>query len=187
MPEFSQDEITVLKKIDSLGKATSETLARILGEPYTVHHLSAYLKSMEEKTLLRRTEENQSAYELTPLGLIAIGALPESAKKIYSPVPREKCFYFYTGVGLDKFTKMSACSLFDFKEKTRTVDLKSLEFHLKSGDIAKWFNDVIGDAELAKEFDRLKTANLYGEVLRTRMARLIDARIETLSRSRTRV
>ncbi len=187
MPEFSQDEITVLKKIDPLGKATPESLARILGEPYTVQHLSAYLKSLEEKTLLRRTQENRSVYELTPLGLIAIGALPESAKKIYSPLPREKCFYFYTGVGPDKFTKMSACSLFDFKEKTRKVDSRSLEFHLQRGDIAKWFNEVVGEAELAKEFDRLKTANLYGEVLRTRITRLIDARIETLTYSRTRV
>jgi DNA-binding HxlR family transcriptional regulator len=187
MSEFSQDEITVLKKIDSLGKATPESLARILGEPYTAQHLSAYLKSLEEKTLLRRTPENQSAYELTPLGLIAVGALPESARKIYSLVPREKCFYFYTGVGSDKFTKMSACSLLDFREKTRRVDAKSLEFHLQRGDIAKWFNDVVGEAELAKEFDRLKAANLYGEVLRTRMTRLIDARIETLTRSRTRI
>jgi DNA-binding HxlR family transcriptional regulator len=187
VPEFSKDEITVLKKIDALGRATPESLARILGEPYTVQHLSVYLKSLEEKTLLRRTQENRSAYELTPLGLIAIGALPESAKKIYSLVPREKCFYFYTGVGPDKFTKMSACSLLDFKEKTRKIDVKSLEFHLRRGDIAKWFNDVVGEAELAKEFDRLKTANIYGEVLRTRITRLIDARIETLSRSRTRV
>ncbi len=187
MPEFSQDEITVLRKIDSLGKATPESLARILGEPYTFQHLFDYLKSLESKTLLRRTQENQSAYELTPLGLIAIGALPESAKKIYSSLPREKCFYFYTGVGPDKFTKMSACSFLDFKEKTKKVDAKSLEFHLQRGDIAKWFNDVLGEAELAKEFDRLKAANLYGEVLRTRITRLIDARIETLTRRRTRV
>jgi DNA-binding HxlR family transcriptional regulator len=187
VPKFSQDEITVLKKIDSLGKATPQSLARILGEPYTVQHLSTYLKTLEEKTLLSRTQEDRSAYQLTPLGLIAIGALPESAKKVYSPVPREKCFHFYTGVGPDKFTKMSACSLLDFKEKARRVDSRSLEFHVQRGDIAKWFNDVFGEAELAKEFDRLKTANLHGEVLRSRITKLIDARIETLTHSRTRV
>jgi DNA-binding MarR family transcriptional regulator len=187
MSEFSQDEITVLKKINALGKATPESLARELGEPYTVQDLSAYLKSLEAKKLLRRTQENQSAYELTPLGLIAIGALPERAKKIYSSVPREKCFYFYTGVGPDKFMKMSACSLSDFKEKAKKVDSKSLEFHVQRGDIARWFKDVLGEPELAKEFDRIRTANLYGEVLRTRITRLIDARIETLTYSRTRL
>jgi len=185
--EFSQDEITVLKKVNFLGKATPESLARILGEPYTVQGLSAYLKSLEEKTLLRRPQENQSAYELTPLGLIAIGVLPESAKKIYSSVPREKCFHFYTGVGPDKFTKMSACSLSDFKERAKRVDSKSLEFHLQRGDIAKWFNDVLGETELAKELDRLKASNLYGEALRTRITRLIDARIERVTYGRTLV
>ena len=186
MPEFSQDEMAVLRKVNFLGKATPESLARILGEPYTVQGLSAYMKSLEEKTLLSRTPENQMAYELTPLGLIAIGVLPESAKRIYSPVPSEKCFYFYTGVGPDKFTKMSASSLSDFKEKAKKVDSKSLEFHLQRGDIAKWFKDVLGEAELAQEFDRLRTSNLYGEVLRTRITRLIDTRIEKLTYGKAR-
>jgi hypothetical protein len=101
-------------------------------------------------------------------------------------VPNDKCFHFYTGVGPDKFTKMSACSLSDFKEKAKRVDPRSLEFHVKRGDIAKWLSDVLGDAELSQEFDRLKTSNLYGEVLRTRVLRLIDARIEKLTQSGTR-
>jgi hypothetical protein len=186
VPEFSKDEITVLKKVHFLDKATPESLAHTLGEPYTVQDLTAYLKSLEEKTLLTRTQEDESAYELTPLGLIAIGVLPESAKKIYTAVPREKCFYFYTGVGPDKFTKMSACSISDFMEKARKVDSKSIEFHVQRGDIAKWFNDVLGEAGLAKEFERLKTANLHGEALKTRVTRLIDARIERLTIGGTR-
>jgi hypothetical protein len=186
VPKFSQDEIAVLKKINVLGKATPESLAREMGEPYTVHDLSAYLKSLENRTLLSKTQDH-SAYELTPLGLIAIGALPESAKKVYSSVPNEKCFHFYTGIGPDKFTKMSACSLSDFKEKAKNVDSKSLEFHVQRGDIAKWFKDVLGETELAQEFDRLRTSKLYGEVLRTRIAKLMDARIERLTSGRTRV
>lgn len=187
MPEFSQDELAVLKKINVLRKATPESLAQELGQPYTVQDLSAYLKSLEEKTFLKKTQENRSAYELAPLGLIVIGALPESLKKFYSSVPHEKCFYFYTGVGPDKFTKMSACSLPDFKEKAEKVDSRSLEFHVQRGDIAKWFNDVLGEAELAKDLDRLRAANLYGEVLRTRITRLIGARIERLTYGRTSV
>jgi hypothetical protein len=184
VPELSQDEITVLKKINDLGRVTPENLARELGDPYTAQDLSVYLKSLEEKNLLKKPQENPSAYELAPLGLIAIGVLPESAKKIYSPVPHEKCFYFYTGIGPDKFTKMSACSLSDFKEKTKKVDTKSLEFHVQRGDIAKWFSDVLGDQELTREFERLKTSNLYGEILRTRITRLMDARIERLTYGR---
>jgi len=184
---FSQDELVVLKKINSLGKATPDNLAAGLGEPYTAQDLSAYLKSLEQKMLLNKTQENPSAYKLTPLGLIAIGVLPESAKVVYSALPQEKCFHFYTGLGPDKFTKTSACSLSDFREKAKKVDPKSLEFHVKRGDIAKWCKDVLGDAELAKEFERLRTSNLYGEVLRTRITGLVDARIERLTLGRTGV
>jgi hypothetical protein len=137
--------------------------------------------------LLNKTQEDPTAYKLTPLGLIAIGVLPASAKKVYSVLPQEKCFHFYTGVGHDKFTKMSACSLSDFKEKAKKVDTKSLEFHVQRGDIAKWCKDVLGDADLAKEFDRLRASNLHGEVLRTRITGLVDARIERLTSGRTRI
>jgi hypothetical protein len=187
MPEFSKDEMVVLKKINALGKATPDSLARGLGEPYTSQDLSVYLKSLEQKMLLSKAHENPSAYKLTPLGLIAIGVMPESAKEVYSTVPQEKCFHFYTGVGQDKFTKMSACSLLDFKEKAKKVDSKSLEFHVKRGDIAKWCKDVLGDAELAREFERLRTSSFYGEVLRTRVIELVDARVDRLTLSKTRV
>ena len=187
MSEFSQDEIVVLKKINVLGKATPDSLAQGLGSPYTAQDLSAYLNSLEQKMLLNKTQEDPTAYKLTPLGLIAIGVLPASAKKVYSALPQEKCFHFYTGVGHDKFTKISACSLSDFKEKAKKVDTKSLEFHVQRGDIAKWCKDVLGDAELAREFDRLRASNLHGEVLRTRITGLVDARIERLTSGRTRI
>jgi hypothetical protein len=187
VPEFSQDEIIVLRKINALGKATPDSLARGLGEPYTAQDLSGYLKLLEQKTLLNKTQDNPPTYRLTPLGLIAIGALPESAKKVYSSMPSEKCFHFYTGVGPDKFTKLSACSLSDFGEKARRVDAKSLEFHVQRGDIAKWCRDVLSDTELAKEFDRLKTSNLYGETLRNRVVGLLDARIGKLTSGTTRI
>jgi hypothetical protein len=186
VPEIPQDEITVLKKINALGMATPESLAHELGQPYTVQGLSVYLKSLAEKALLSKSRENSSAYELTPLGLIDIGVLPQSAKKVYSSVPREKCFYFYTGVGPDRFTKMFACNLSDFLEKAKRVDSASLEFHVQRGDIPKWFKDVLGEADLAQEFDRLRTLNLHGEALRTRITKLIDARIERLTYPRTR-
>jgi hypothetical protein len=183
MPESSQDEITVLKRINSIRKATPNDLALELGEPYTVQGLSTYLQSLEEKKLLNKTRDNPSTYELSPMGLIAIGVLPEAAKKVYSPVPQEKCFHFYSGIGPDKFTKMSACSLADFKEKANKVETKSLEFHTHRGDFAKWLRDVLDETELARDFDRLKTSNLSGEILRSRIVRLLDNRIERLTYS----
>jgi hypothetical protein len=187
LSEFSQDEIVVLKKINVLGKATPDSLARGLGSPYTSQNLSAYLKLLEQKMLLNKTQEDPSAYKLTPLGLIAIGMLPETAKKVYSALPQEKCFHFYTGVGLDKFTGISACSLLDFKEKISRIDPKSLEFHIQRGDIAKWCRNVLDDAALAQEFERLNTSNFHGDALRTCIIGLVDARIEKLTYRRSHI
>ena len=181
VPEFSQDEITVLRKIKVLGKATPDTLARELGDPYTPQDLSVYLKSLEQKTLLNRTQENPTVYELTPLGLIAIGALPQTAKKVYFTVPNDKCFHFYTGVGPDKFTKISACSLSEFRERVKEVDVKSLDFHVPRGDIQKWVKDVLGDEELAEEIERLRRLRLNGERLRARILEVIDSRVNQLT------
>ncbi len=187
MSEMAQDEMTVLKRIHSIGRVTVDSLVTDLGEPYTVPGLSAYLQSLEKRALVKKTQENPSAYELSPLGLIVIGALPESAKKAYVSVPQERCFYFYTGTGPDKYTHMFACSLSDFRDKAMKVDAKSLEFHVQRGDVARWLKDVLGEAELSREFDRLKSSALSGEVLRSRLLRLIDNRIQSLSSSTARV
>jgi len=186
MSELAQDEMTVLKRIHRIGKVTIDSLATDLGEPYTVQGLAAYLQSLEKRALVKKTQEKPPAYELSPLGLIVIGALPENAKKAYVSVPQERCFYFYTGTGPDKYTHMFACSLSDFMDKAKKVDPKSLEFHVQRGDVARWLQDVLGEAELSREFDRLKSSALSGEVLRGRVVRLIDNRIQSLSSSTAR-
>jgi hypothetical protein len=184
---LAHDEMTVLKRIHSLGKVTPDGLAMELGEPYTAQGLTAYLRQLEEKALVKKTMENPATYELSPLGSIAIGALPESAKKAYATVAPDKCFHFYTGTGPDKYTHLSACSLADFSDKAKKVDAKSLEFHVQRGDVAKWLKDVLGEAELSREFDRLKSVVLSGEVLRSRVVRLLDNRIQSLSSSTSRI
>jgi hypothetical protein len=72
-------------------------------------------------------------------------------------------------------------------EKAKRIDSASLEFHVKRGDIQKWFKDVLGEAGLAEELDRLKPLNLHGEALRNRITRLVNARIEKVTYPRTRL
>lgn len=184
MYELSQDEMTVLKRINTIGKVTSDELALDLGEPYTVEGLTAYLRSLEERTLVKKSQNGAVfTYELSPLGLIAIGVLPETAKKAYESVPRDKCFNFYTGTGPDKFTQLFACSLADFRGKANQIDPKSLEFHVQRDDVSRWLKDVLDEPALAREFERLKSSGISGEVLRTRIIRLLDNRIQSLSSS----
>ena len=179
--EQTEDQIMILKMIHNMRKATSVELARKLGEPYTREDLDAYFRLLEREKLLNRVQENPLTFELSILGLVAIGALPEKAKDLFLALPQDKCFFFYTGVGPDKFTKLSACNLPDFRDKVKKVDLKSLEFHILRGDIQKWIEQVLGDEKLAKEIEGVKRLNLNGEPLRTRILRVIDARINELT------
>lgn len=181
MSEQTEDQIRILKAIQEVKMATSVELAQRLGEPYTAQDLSAYLRLLEQEKLLNRIQENPLTYELSILGLVTIGALPEKAKNLVLSLPSDKCFFFYTGIGPDKFTKFSACNLSDFKEAVKKVDVKSLEFHVPRGDMEKWIRDVLGDERLAKEIEGLKWFRLSGEPLRTRILKAIDARIKELT------
>ena len=102
------------------------------------------------------------------------------ADRILAPVSHERAFFFYTEVGrpLDAV----AHSLKEFGEKLKTVDMKSLQFHLERGDFEKWVY-MLGDAELAKSLVKLKKANYAGEKLRAELVRVVQTRVKQLQRS----
>jgi len=181
IPKSTEDQIAILKTIHRMKKSTAAELAQRLGKPYTVEDLTAYLKLLEHQNLLNRVQENPSTYELSIIGLVTIGVLPEKAKEIVLPVPSNKCFLFYTDVGPGKFTNISACSLSDLREKVKRVDVKSLEFHVPRGDMEKWVRDVLGDLKLSEEIESVKRLKLSGEALRTRVLNAIDSRINQLT------
>jgi hypothetical protein len=177
----TEDQVAILKAIHGIRKATAWQVVQKLGEPYTVQDMSAYLKLLEREKLLSKVQESPLTYELSILGLATIGVLPERAKKIVSSVPLNKCFFFYTGVGPDKFTKLSACSLSEFREKVKDVDVKALEFHVSRGDVQKWVKEVLGDEDLSEEFERVRRLKLGGELLRNRILQVIDSRVNKLT------
>jgi len=164
-------------------RTTSENLAQKLGLLHTAD-LTASLNRLESENLLDKVRED--TYELSGLGLIAIGALPERVRGVFISVPSDKCFFFYTGVGQDNYTGISACSLQDFREKVKTLNMNSLEFHISRDDIEKWIRDVLGDEELAEEIERIKQLKLEGELLRKRILNAVDSRrILLLEKSRS--
>ena len=179
--QLAENDIKILKTIYEMEEATPEELAQKLGELYTIWDLTAHLKRLEGENLIEKVREDPLTYKLSGLGLIAIGALPEKARKVFLSVPSDKCFFFYTGVGPDKFTGITACNLSDFREKVKTVDVKSLEFHIPRGDIERWVKDVLGDEELAEEIERIRQLKLEGELLRNRILNAIDFRIKELT------
>jgi hypothetical protein len=98
--------------------------------------------------------------------------------KVLDNVPREKAFYFFTSIG--NYTGENASSLKEFREKIRSVDIKSLEFHFYRGDFERWIADVLEDKNLATEINRAKTLNYAGCAVRTVLESIIDKHYEKL-------
>jgi len=104
------------------------------------------------------------------------------AERILAPVSHERAFYFYAEVG--RPLDAAANSLKEFGEKLKTVEAKSLQFHLERGDFEKWAY-MLGDSELAKSLSKLKKPALAGEKLRTELVRVVQTRVKQLQRSAT--
>jgi len=164
-----------------MGKATAEELAKRFGEPYTTTDLLTYLDWLRENNLLERIGIDPPTYKVAVSGLMAVGALPKEAWRVFMQVSSEKCFRFHIGAGVDKFTGVSACNLSDMVENIKTVDVKALEFHVPRGDIERWVRDVLNDDELAERIRQIREQKLRGEDLRNRLSNLIETRCRELT------
>jgi len=102
------------------------------------------------------------------------------AERILAPVSPERAFYFYADIGMP--IDAVARSLKEFGEKLKTVDAKSLEFHVGRGDFEKWAL-MLGDAELVKVLVRVRGLGLSGEKLRAELVRGVQTRVRQLQRS----
>jgi len=92
-------------------------------------------------------------------------------------VPRDKSFYFDTGLG--QYSGILASSIGEFLEALKIVPLESLEYHIGRRDFEKWTKDVLGSIELADNIRTLRRSQLKGEELRLQ---LIDFVLEWAER-----
>lgn len=98
------------------------------------------------------------------------------AIRILRTVSDEEAFYFYEAVG--KPTSESARSLSEFLEKTKTVRLESLLFHLQRKDFENWIKKTLGDSKLARRIGRIVPS--HDDNLRTKIQATIKNHIEEL-------
>jgi len=103
----------------------------------------------------------------------------ELASRILSPLPLEKAFRFYRGMG--QYLQVFANSLDDFCGKIKEVDVKSVEFHLPRRDFELWFQGL-GDLELAEKMGQIRRMSLSGESLRKKVYETVRSRCEELKR-----
>jgi hypothetical protein len=122
-------------------------------------------------------------YFITEKGKEALGFPPltqQLAWSLLSPLPNEKAFYFFSGIG--NYLGVYANSLEDFCEKIRTIEVQSIEFHINRGDFENWLSGL-GDTELAKKVSLLKKQNLTGNELRQGIYQTIKDRCQEIKRT----
>jgi hypothetical protein len=105
----------------------------------------------------------------------------EVVQRILRRVPYQEGFRFSRGFG--DYTGQVATSLEDFVDMLRTVDLKSIVFHMERGDFEKWVQIIFGDEELAQIIHRRSI--FVGENLRNELLAAITNHLDELKKMPT--
>jgi len=99
-------------------------------------------------------------------------------QRITRRVPYQEGFRFSTGIG--NYTGQVATTLEDFAEMLKTVDLKSIDFHMERRDFEKWVLGVFSDEELAQMINR--RAVFQGENRRKELVMTVQDHLEDLKK-----
>ncbi len=105
----------------------------------------------------------------------------EVVQRILGTIPFQEGFRFSLGFG--EYTGQVATSLEDFVDILRTVDLKSIEFHMERQDFEKWVRIVFGDEELAQIIHR--RGSFVGENLRKELLSAITNHLNEIKKRPT--
>ncbi len=102
------------------------------------------------------------------------------AREILAKVAENAAFPFYAGP--DEPLGVYADSLTDLCSKIKSVDIKSIEFHMARRDFETW-TYYLCDVELKKRLKSLREAELSGEELREVLYDMIHSRCQELTRA----
>jgi alpha-amylase len=82
------------------------------------------------------------------------------------------------------YTGISAHSLIGFLEALRKVDVKSIRFHLRRGDLRRWVDEALQDPELARKLARSRLEKLSDSRLRETLRSTVTDRVQNILRFR---
>ena len=152
-------------------RLTAEDLEIIVNDIYEATIISHFYRHVQDdfqKTYLKLKED------IKKLSKEDIPALP---KKILGKTSPENAFNFYSGP--DQPLGVSSDSLVDLCKRIRSIDIKSIEYHLTRGDFESWIR-YLGDVELEKRLKLIKKESLKGETLRNKLYEEIKSRCDEL-------
>lgn len=121
------------------------------------------LKELAHEGFVTKTGKGYTIAEKGKLALIAL-----------SPLPDDKAFHFYLGMG--QTAGFSARSVKEFYDAVQNVPSSSLEFHLERQDFENWFKTTVQDAVFAHQLAGLRQTVLKDEALRTQILLGLEAR-----------
>jgi alpha-amylase len=98
----------------------------------------------------------------------------------FASVVADEPFLFYTGTGEKYFIGKTVWSLKGMIGAIEEINLKSIEFHVKRGDIEKWVENSLYDKVLSHELMKVRTQKLNGEQLRKTLVQLLKKRLDSL-------
>ena len=116
--------------------------------------------------MTKKTRHNRSRIEI------------DDATRILRKVGDEEAFHFYIGVGQP--TGEKAASLLDLLQKTKTVKLESLAFHLQRRDFQSWLEKTVGDSKLARKISGMRVSQ--DDKIREEIGVIIEGRLKELQR-----
>ena len=103
----------------------------------------------------------------------------ELARKLLVGELHDRAFHFYLDVG--KPLDVKAINLQTFNSLLKTIPVDSINFHVKRGDFQAWL-EGIGDLELAKKVELLRTQSFCGEALRIKLQIVTINRVLALAK-----
>lgn len=139
------------------------------------------MNEFAQKIGLTPSQAVEYVHELANSGFVkkvgngySISKKGKAALKALAPVPTEKSFHFYVGIG--KSTGFSAGSIAEFYDLVSKVDAASLEFHLYREDFENWARIVLNDETLANNFACVRDSEVKGENLRKALLSALEER-----------
>lgn len=107
------------------------------------------------------------------------------AKRVLRQLPIGRGFTFFYEFA--RPSQWTVHGLDDFYSALKTVNLKSIRFHVERGDFERWVRQVVGDDKLASKIAGLSDKKLIGEKLRKRILSVVGRRIEKLQETAAKV
>jgi len=169
------------KVLEVLSKAEKPMKVQDIAEKTGLNVKSSMMHLLWLRKMGYVSMPERNSYSITPRGQQVL-SMPKIDKKqaenILRLVPIDKAFHFHTGIG--QYLGTYATSLSDFYNKIKTVNVKSIEFHVPRRDFESWIASL-GDSELAKKIGTIRLAGLFGENLRQRVYETVKSRYDELS------